>query len=93
MSCWRKIGCWKKAFSVTYSVKRIVKGLLTLRPGALCLSLFMNSFYMHKRIRRNYPVDMNKHPVAHWEEYVPAVKPGALTARFVKVGTADSIVK
>jgi hypothetical protein len=65
---------WKKAFSVAHSVKRIMRGLLTLRPGAMCLSLFMNSFYMYKRIRKNYPVDMNKHPAAHWEEYVPAAK-------------------
>ena len=61
---------WKKSFSVLYSMKRILKGLLTLRPGAMCLSLFMNSFYMYKRLRKNYPVDMNKHPVAHWEQYV-----------------------
>lgn len=62
---------WKRSFSVWYSLRRILRGLLTLRFGAMCLSLFMNSFYMLKRIRRNYPVDMNKQAVAHWKEYVP----------------------
>jgi hypothetical protein len=62
---------WKKALSPLYSLKRMLRSLLTLRPGALCLSLFMDGFYMYKRISRNYPMDMNKYPVAHWEEYVP----------------------
>jgi len=62
---------WKRSFSVWYSLRRILRGLLALRFGAMCLSLFMNSFYMLKRIRRNYPVDMNKQAVAHWKEYVP----------------------
>jgi radical SAM superfamily enzyme YgiQ (UPF0313 family) len=65
---------WIIAFSVTHSVWRILRGLLTLRPGAMCLSLFMNSFYLYKRLRKNYPVDMNKHPAPHWEQYVPAAK-------------------
>ena len=60
-----------------YSIRRILRGLWMLRPGAMCLSLFMNSFYMYKRVRRNYPVDMNKYPVAHWEEYVPVEKAAA----------------
>lgn len=50
---------WKRAFSVPYALKRILRGVGTLRAGALFLSLFMNSFYMYKRIRKNYPVDMN----------------------------------
>jgi radical SAM superfamily enzyme YgiQ (UPF0313 family) len=65
---------WKSAFSILHSVRRILRGLLTLRFGALCLSLFMNSFYMYKRIRKNYPVDMNKHPAPQWEGYVPKTK-------------------
>ncbi|HVU53739.1 MAG TPA: radical SAM protein [Puia sp.] len=65
---------WKKAFSIRYSFQRIFRGLLTLRFGAMCLSLFMNSFYMLKRVRRNYPVDMNKQDVAHWKEYVSLEK-------------------
>jgi radical SAM superfamily enzyme YgiQ (UPF0313 family) len=51
---------WKKAFSFTYSLKRILRGLFTLRPGALCLSLFMNSFYCLKQLKGNYPVDMTR---------------------------------
>lgn len=50
---------WKRAFSIPYALKRMLRGLWTLRAGALLLSLFMNSFYMYKRIRKNYPVDMN----------------------------------
>ncbi|HEY4208128.1 MAG TPA: radical SAM protein [Puia sp.] len=67
---------WKKAFSVRYSLRRIIRGLLTLRFGAMCLSLFMNSFYMLKRLRQNYPVDMNKCDMPHWKEYVPVEKAG-----------------
>lgn len=50
---------WKKAFSFSYAFRRILKGLFTLRPGALCLSLFMNGFYCFKRMKRNYPIDMS----------------------------------
>lgn len=63
---------WKKAFSVRYSVRRMLRALVTLRPGALLLAMAMNGFYMYKRVRRNYPVDMNKNTVDGWEEYVPA---------------------
>ena len=28
--------------------------------GAFLLSLFMNSFYSYKRVRKNYPIDMSK---------------------------------
>ena len=51
---------WKKSFSPLYSFKRILRGLFTLRIGAFLLSLFMNSFYSYKRIRKNYPIDMTK---------------------------------
>jgi len=63
---------WKRSFSVLYSMRRILRGLLTLRPGALCLSLFMNSFYMYKRIRKNYPVDMDQFPADEWDKYIPS---------------------
>jgi radical SAM superfamily enzyme YgiQ (UPF0313 family) len=64
---------WKKAFSVLYSVRRILRGLVTLRPGAFLLSLFMNSFYMYKRIRKNYPVDMDGYAVPQQSD-APAQK-------------------
>ena len=53
-------GLWKKSFSPFYSLKRILRGLFTLRRGAFLLSFFMNFFYTYKRVRRNYPVDMSK---------------------------------
>ena len=51
---------WKKSFSPLYAFKRIMRGLFTLRWGAFLLSLFMNSFYSYKRVRKNYPIDMSK---------------------------------
>lgn len=51
---------WKKSFSPLYSFKRILRGLFALRRGAFLLSLFMNSFYAYKRIRKNYPINMTK---------------------------------
>jgi radical SAM superfamily enzyme YgiQ (UPF0313 family) len=53
-------GLWKKSFSPGYSLKRILRGLFSLRPGAFLLSLFMNSFYAYKRIHNNFPIDMSK---------------------------------
>ncbi len=49
---------WKRTFSFLYSMKRIIRSLFTLRPGAILLSVAMNSFYMTKRMRHNYPIDM-----------------------------------
>lgn len=51
---------WKKSFSPLYAFRRILRGLFTLRWGAFLLSLFMNSFYCYKRVRKNYPIDMTK---------------------------------
>jgi Domain of unknown function (DUF4070) len=51
---------WKKAFSPMYSFKRVLRGMFSLRRGAFLLSLFMNSFYAYKRVRKNYPIDMSK---------------------------------
>jgi radical SAM superfamily enzyme YgiQ (UPF0313 family) len=51
---------WKDAFSFFKSCKRVLRGLFTLRPGAFCLSLFMNGFYCYKRMRGNYPIDMSR---------------------------------
>lgn len=49
---------WKKTFSFPYGIKRIFKSLTTLRTGAILLSVFMNGFYMTKRLRHNYPINM-----------------------------------
>ena len=53
---------WKRAFSIKYAAKRIFRSALSLRWGAFCLSLFMNSFYCLKRIRKNFPIDITKRP-------------------------------
>ena len=53
---------WKRSFSPWYAFKRIKRGIFKLRWGAFLLSLFMNSFYSYKRVRKNYPVDMSKRP-------------------------------
>ncbi|MSQ46655.1 MAG: hypothetical protein EXR24_06745 [Ignavibacteria bacterium] len=49
---------WKKTFSASYSLTRIFRGLFKLRMGSFFLSLFMNSFYLTKRLRHNFPIDM-----------------------------------
>ncbi len=51
---------WKQSFSPLYSFRRVLRGMFTLRRGAFLLSLFMNSFYTYKRVRKNFPVDMSK---------------------------------
>lgn len=55
---------WKTTFSFSYSFRRIIRSLTGLRLGALYLSVFMNSFYMMKRLRGNYPVDMTNKEIA-----------------------------
>lgn len=67
---------WKKSFSPWYAGKRILRGLFTLRWGALLLSAFMNSFYSYKRIRKNYPIDMTQR-----KNGVTAVEPIPRTAK------------
>ncbi len=52
---------WKRAFSLTFSLKRIFRGL-SLRRGAFLLTFFMNGFYCLKRLRKNFPIDMSKRP-------------------------------
>lgn len=50
---------WKQTFSFSNSMRRIFRSITTLNIGSIYLSVFMNSFYMAKRIRKNYPIDMN----------------------------------
>ncbi|MCW3093575.1 MAG: B12-binding radical protein [Ferruginibacter sp.] len=54
---------WKKTFSFTHAMKRILKSIITLRAGAIFLSVFMNGFYMTKQLRHNYPIDMNNQSI------------------------------
>ncbi|HEU4470101.1 MAG TPA: radical SAM protein [Flavisolibacter sp.] len=51
---------WKKSFSPLYALKRIARAAFTLRLGAFLLCFFMNAFYMYKRLRKNYPIDMSR---------------------------------
>ncbi|MEM7372065.1 MAG: radical SAM protein [Bacteroidota bacterium] len=70
---------WKRSFSVTHSLRRIIRGF-RLRPGACLLVLFMNSFYCLKKLRRNYPIDMSKRkdmnilPITHQQTSIRATK-------------------
>jgi radical SAM superfamily enzyme YgiQ (UPF0313 family) len=49
---------WKKSFSFSYSVWRIIRSMFYLRPGAFLICLFMNVFYGLKGITGNLPRDM-----------------------------------
>ncbi|HEX6332677.1 MAG TPA: radical SAM protein [Flavisolibacter sp.] len=51
---------WARSFSPWHALRRMARGVFTLRWGALLLSCFMNSFYTWKRLRKNYPIDMSK---------------------------------
>ena len=46
---------WRRAFSPGHVFRRMIKGMRTLRPGALLMALAMNGFYGLKRIRGNMP--------------------------------------
>jgi hypothetical protein len=47
---------WREAFSLRYSIKRIVRSFWYLRWGAWLMCLWMNLFYCLKRMRGNEPV-------------------------------------
>jgi radical SAM superfamily enzyme YgiQ (UPF0313 family) len=51
---------WSKSFCLKNSVIRILRSMFYLRWGAFLMTLFMNSFYGFKRLRKNYPIDMGK---------------------------------
>ncbi|MBN1531102.1 MAG: B12-binding domain-containing radical SAM protein [Spirochaetes bacterium] len=46
---------WRTAFSLRSVLRRLVRGLFTLRPGGFLLSLGMNGFYGLKNLRNNIP--------------------------------------
>ena len=57
---------WHEAFSLKYSVLRVVRSLGRLRFGAFLMCLVMNGFYCLKRLRGNEPIAF--HPsVSHSE--------------------------
>lgn len=47
---------WREAFSLRYSLLRVVRSLSRLRFGAFLMCLVMNSFYCLKRLRLNEPI-------------------------------------
>ncbi len=47
---------WREAFSLKYSVLRVVRSLGRLRFGAFLMCLVMNGFYCLKRLRGNEPI-------------------------------------
>ncbi|MBM3127142.1 MAG: B12-binding domain-containing radical SAM protein [Chloroflexi bacterium] len=49
---------WRRAFSLADVVRRVARGMLRLRVGALFLSLAMNGFYGWKALRGNAPREM-----------------------------------
>ncbi|MEW5867768.1 MAG: radical SAM protein [Chloroflexota bacterium] len=53
---------WRRAFSPTYVLRRLLHSGFKLRLGALLLSLAMNGFYGIKALRNNIPLDMGMQP-------------------------------
>ena len=47
---------WREAFSLKYSLLRVVRSLGRLRFGAFLMCLVMNAFYCLKRLRGNEPI-------------------------------------
>ena len=68
---------WREAFSLKYSLLRVLRSLGQLRFGAFSMCLVMNSFYCLKRLRGNEPIA--------FEPSVPSVIP-----QFRAFGTAAS---
>jgi hypothetical protein len=46
---------WREAFSLKYSLLRVVRSFGRLRFGAFLMCLVMNGFYCLKRLRGNEP--------------------------------------
>jgi hypothetical protein len=47
---------WREAFSLKYSLLRVVRSLRRLRFGAFLMCLVMNGFYCLKCLRGNDPI-------------------------------------
>src|SRR3954471_21192416 len=60
---------WREAFSLKYSVLRVVRSLGRLRLGAFLMCLVMNGFYCLKRLRGNEPIAF--HPSMPHTEPLP----------------------
>ncbi len=62
---------WREAFSLKYSLLRVVRSLGRLRVGAFLMCLVMNGFYCLKRLRGNEPITFEP-SVAALERRMPA---------------------
>ena len=51
---------WREAFSLKYSLLRIVRSLFRLRFGAFLMCAAMNGFYCLKRLRGNEPMSFDE---------------------------------
>jgi radical SAM superfamily enzyme YgiQ (UPF0313 family) len=51
---------WREAFSLKYSLLRIVRSFFRLRFGAFLMCAAMNGFYCLKRLRGNEPMSFNE---------------------------------
>ncbi len=68
---------WREAFSLKYSLLRVVRSLGRLRLGAFLMCLMMNGFYCLKRLRGNEPIAFDAS--TPWSESEPMTS--SLTAR------------
>lgn len=53
---------WREAFSLKYSLRRVVRSFGRLRWGAFLMCLTMNAFYCLKRLRGNEPIAFDAQP-------------------------------
>jgi radical SAM superfamily enzyme YgiQ (UPF0313 family) len=53
---------WREAFSIRYSLKRIIRAMFRLRLGAFLMCACMNLFYCLKAIRGNAPAAFDSDP-------------------------------
>lgn len=54
---------WREAFSLKYSLLRVLRALRQLKTGAFLMVLFMNAFYCWKALWGNEPI--------HFEDATP----------------------
>jgi radical SAM superfamily enzyme YgiQ (UPF0313 family) len=65
---------WREAFSVRYTVKRILRALFRLRFGAFLMCAMMNLFYCAKALRGNTPVCFEGDPRYDQFRHLPALR-------------------
>jgi len=63
---------WREAFSLKYSLLRVLSSLGRLRLGAFLMCLTMNAFYCLKRLRGNEPAAFHPSETASRAAGLPA---------------------